>query len=74
MSAGTAEALDVLRRHRHWLRHAYAAGFDRPRMEEAAHVLPAAVAGARGALDRILEVVREARTTGAPQQGTADDA
>ena len=57
LSAASAAALDVLRRHRHWLRHAYAASFEWGRMKEAAQVLPGAVATARAELERFIAVL-----------------
>lgn len=57
LSAGTAAKLDPLRRHRHWLRHAYAAGFSWPAMEGTARGLPEAVSGARADLERFVGVL-----------------
>lgn len=54
LSTGTAKAMDPLRRHRHWLRHAYAASFEWKRMEHAARSLTHAVAMAAVDLRRFL--------------------
>jgi hypothetical protein len=60
LSAATALALDVLRRHRHWLRHAYAASFEWTHMKQAALAFPGAVESARLDLDRFVSFL-EAR-------------
>lgn len=57
LSSATAADLDVLRRHRHWLRHAYAASFEWGRMEDAVRALPRAMAGARADLERFIDLL-----------------
>jgi hypothetical protein len=56
----TAAQLDLLLRHRHWLRHAYAAPFEWARMAEAARALRSAVVAARADLERLLAVAEGA--------------
>jgi len=57
LSASTAADLDVLRKHRHWLRHAYAASFEWRRMEDAVRALPRAISAARADLERFIDVL-----------------
>jgi hypothetical protein len=52
LSRETAELLDRLRRHRHWLRHAYAASFEWTAMQEATIALAPAVSAARRDLEQ----------------------
>jgi hypothetical protein len=56
----TAAQLDLLLRHRHWLRHAYAAPFDWERMALAARALRPAVAAARTDVERLLSFAETA--------------
>ena len=59
ISAETAGKLTLLRRHRHWLRHAYAASFSWPLMQDAARTLPQAVASAARDLSAFLTFTRD---------------
>lgn len=55
----TAAQLDRLRRHRHWLRHAYAAAFDWRRMEHAARALAPSIQAARADVERFVAYIEK---------------
>jgi hypothetical protein len=57
LAAETAAKLNHLRRHRHWLRHAYAASFSWPSMMETARLLPGAVADAAKDLETFVQLL-----------------
>lgn len=59
VSRAAADDLDLLRLHRHWLRHAYAAAFEWSRMEPAARILSAAVGKARADLDTFIRFLEQ---------------
>jgi hypothetical protein len=61
LSSETAARLHRLRRHRHWLRHAYTGSFAWPAMEETARGLPEAVALASGDLEKFVEFLEASR-------------
>lgn len=58
LASSTAAKLDPLRRHRHWLRHAYSATFSWAAMEATARSLPDAVSAARVDLEAFVRFLQ----------------
>jgi len=58
LTLSTAAKLDELRRHRHWMRHAYGASFDWNRLEPTVRGLQSAVQETRTDVDRFIAFVQ----------------